>query len=346
MRQTQRTYRTTLKRAAKRLGREIDFANIRLFHRIPRGVRQIRDPHAPITGLGDRLCVLIRQLSLARALDCKVVTFWAQPVAHHERAKDRAVLTDIRKFLSFPNDLALEDDLASVSNSKGYVLPSMTRLRVNGLLWDHGFSLVPEIQHGLFQSIGLRVDRTDYLQHVEDVCRSIRPRFHIPHPGEPFLALHLRRGGKTDSTVEVLNFETERQIGLALRRFPHVGWIVFSDDDEAAMDYRAFITAAGGRVLPLSETLDTALAEMFQMSRAAGIIQSSPGSGSYGGWSSFSYVPALIGKVPVLACSPIKVLGPCRYHNYMRANEGRMIEGVYLNSETDAFLDRLVARIG
>lgn len=130
----------------RRLHHSAGSVSARLLRQLPVEARQLKDPHAPTSGLGDRIGVMI-QLSLARSLNCKVVTCWDGATSSLDRAAKAALPNDIREYMSFSDDPVFKPDLASVLISEGHVLPSMRLLCANGVSWHHGFSLVPDIQH-------------------------------------------------------------------------------------------------------------------------------------------------------------------------------------------------------
>ena len=83
------------------------------------------------------------------------------------------------------------------------------------------------------------------------------------------------------------------------------------------------------------------LAEFFWLTHAHGSVQSVGEDGRYGGFSSCSFLPALMAKLPLIACIPREKVGNTRYQNYARANKGKRLKDIFYNSETEPFLARV-----
>jgi len=305
-------------------------------YQLPENVKVLKYTYPPASGLGDRFGINICLAALAKSLNCKVVTYWATPQIF---ASD--IPSNISKHIIFPREIELKKSLSIVKKAKGFKIPKLTKLKANNARWDHGFDLIPEIQYALLQNIGLDVSSSVYLNNVKKACESIRPRFEINYPESNFFALHLRRGDKIDETIHSIDLETKNIIKNILDFNCGTDWIIFSDDAEYLRFFSGFILTNKGNIIDLPKFEFKAMSEFFIISKSLGVVQSVPGSGTYGGWSSFSSIPAIIGDIPVISCSPIETIGPCRYHNYKRANNDKMINNFYLNSQVTNFLDKI-----
>jgi len=266
---------------------------------------------------------------------------YAQWIYPHAHDMGRAPL----ELVAYPARLHFDEPVPYREMSYLVTLPNFRELRFGSHKWGPGLDLVPELQYAMWcswsRNFRSQISKEQYLDAWREEARQLRPCFDVHWPREPFLALHLRRGDKSDSDVAVVEDETRRIVTACLET--HKTWAIVSDSAESAAAFADFIAGRGGRILPLPETetkVERMLTEFFWITAAGGVLQSVGQRGQYGGFSSFSYLPALMAQIPLISCVPREKMGDTRFQDYARVNAGRLND-IFYNREVDAFLRRM-----
>jgi hypothetical protein len=287
------------------------------------------------SGFGDRVGYYLGACALGRCWGMDIYAQWVNPEAHD-------MGTAPLELVSYPARLHFDQPIPYREMAYWAAIPNFRELRFNGHRWGPGYDLVPDLQYAMWccwsRNFREQISRERYLEAWLEEARELRPAFDIHAPGEPFMVLHLRRGDKSHPNVPLVDQETRRVLGECLNH--HRTWVICSDCKTTAAEFEAFITSGGAKVLAFPpEPLKTKsmLIEFFWITRASGVVQSVGQAGNYGGFSSFSYLPAAIAEIPLITCIPREKVGDTRFQDYARVNK-RRLKNIYYNQEVEAFL--------
>ena len=256
------------------------------------------------TGLGDRLAQYVQLATIAELWDITIVTRW-DTTTHRsaEYPRDVADFVTLPDRLLFVVDPARYDALGSVVNTGAWFRP--------------GFDFVPETSFWMLSKARLLPANTTWNVYK----RAHRSTLAQVLPTEDFVGIALSGTNDTSDYVGVHLRRGDRggpvhEIPDDLRRYldstPRSRWHRIVSDSETARK-RACALVACLPDLPRVPHRLRALRDFFVLARATEVVVSQP---TFPGWSSFSFMAASVGEVPLVAC-----VHPARWEELSRACE-------------------------
>lgn len=229
------------------------------------------------SGLGDRLGNILLQSMLGYIYNKDIYTFWI-----YDNLRGNEYPSNILDYINFPKNIKF------VSKDE-YDKLEYNRLEFKWVY--HGFDFIPEtIYKSLFEAKQIVCSYEEMLIYYKKACNEISYKKKLPdiikeRPG----ILHIRRGDKgTNNTHnhKIINILNNPKIQKKCSKI-----IITSDDISEYSKYAEQLTKVSFSDNIKIRTLE----EFFTYSHCKIIVQSIIEPGTYGGWSSFSYIPFQLG---------------------------------------------------
>lgn len=230
-------------------------------------------------GLGDRFGQYLQIATIAALRDTHVFTRWQTK----RNVRSVTYPTDIQDYVQFPKRL-------HIVKAIDRTLPV---LRNTGPGYQEGFDHIPETSYTMLKGILPNVSLDEYMRAFHDVASQFVFKRCDMLPSQPYEAIHLRRGDRGGTSTFPVSLRNTIRKGSS--------FVVLSDSDAAKEKACQWV-----RCIPLPNVAEheRALQEFFTLRHARRIIQSVQQGGALGGWSSFSFVPSVMGNIPLVAHVP------------------------------------------
>lgn len=232
-------------------------------------------------GLGDRFGQYLQLSTIAELKKIELYTRW-QTTANVWSA---TYPDDILKYVKFPKRLHIVNDIDK----------RLSVLQNVGPGYQEGFDHIPETSYAMLMSTKIipKVSQIEYMRAFHHVASQFVFLRQDMLPTQPYAAIHLRRGDRGGSMIFSKHM---RNIIPKDSRF-----VVLSDSLEAKRQACKWVNCL---VLPKVDKREHALQEFFTLRHAKYIVQSVQQTGRLGGWSSFSFVPSVMGNVTLFPFVP------------------------------------------